>query len=66
MPVKMMVTYDDNTTELITLPVEIWQRGNSWNYMLNSTKKLSKVELDPEKIITDVNFENDIWEPTQK
>ncbi|RXG18034.1 hypothetical protein DSM03_101714 [Leeuwenhoekiella aestuarii] len=65
MPVKMLVTFDDNTTQLIELPVEIWQRENSWNYMLNTDKKVSKVELDPNKILPDVNFSNDSWPVSQ-
>ncbi|MDP5045299.1 MAG: M1 family metallopeptidase [Leeuwenhoekiella sp.] len=66
MPVKMEVTFDDNTTERIALPVEIWQRGNTWNYLLETTKTVNKVELDPDKIITDINFENDFWKAAQK
>jgi len=31
MPVKMQVTFADDTTQMVELPVEIWQRGNDWN-----------------------------------
>lgn len=61
MPVVMEVTYADNSTETIQLPVEIWQRGDSWNHLLKTDKEVKSVELDPEKILPDVNFSNDAW-----
>ena len=61
MPVEMEITYTDGTTELLRLPVEIWQRGDSWNHLLKTEKEVQSVELDPEKILPDVNFSNDSW-----
>ncbi len=61
MPVSFKVTYADNTTETLQLPVEIWQRGNSWDYLLKSTKEVKRVETDPNKILPDVNVLNDAW-----
>ena len=65
MPVKMQVTFADNTTQLVELPVEIWQRGNDWNYLLETDKQVSKVILDPNKMLPDVNFSNDSWPVAQ-
>jgi hypothetical protein len=64
MPVKMEITYQDGSTERITLPVEIWQRGNEWNYLHKTDKQVQKVEIDPDKILPDVNSSNDVW-PSQ-
>ena len=61
MPVEMKVTYTDDTSENLRLPVEIWQRGDSWDHLLRTEKELKSVELDPEKILPDVNFSNDAW-----
>jgi len=61
MPVKMKVSYADGTDEIVELPVEIWQRGNSWNHLLNTAKEVIKVEIDPNKIVPDVNGSNDVW-----
>lgn len=61
MPVKMKVTYDDGTTEIKELPVEIWQRGNSWNYLLKTDKQVKSVEVDPDKVLPDINGSNDVW-----
>jgi len=61
MPVHMKITYADGTKEMVKLPVEIWQRGNSWNHLLTTDKTVEKVEIDPTKILPDVNSGNDSW-----
>jgi aminopeptidase N len=61
MPVTMKITYADGSTEMRTLPVEIWQRGNSWNHLLSTAKEVEKIEIDPDKLLPDVNGSNDIW-----
>jgi len=61
MPVEMEVKYKDGLTERLRLPVEIWQRGDSWNHLIKTEKEIKSVELDPEKILPDVNFSNDSW-----
>ncbi|MBI0399561.1 M1 family metallopeptidase [Cyclobacterium marinum] len=61
MPVKLGLTYADGSKESIVLPVEIWQRGDSWNYQHKSNKQLVGVEIDPEKILPDINIANDKW-----
>lgn len=61
MPVVMEVTYADDSTEVIELPVEIWYRGNTWNHMIQNSKEVKSVELDPQKLLPDVNFSNDAW-----
>lgn len=61
MPVQLKITYDDETSELKMLPVEIWQRGDSWNYLLKTDKKVISVEIDPDKILPDINISNDAW-----
>lgn len=61
MPVVFEVTYEDDSKEIVKLPVEIWLKGNTWNHMINSSKEVKSVELDPEKLLPDVNFSNDAW-----
>jgi len=61
MPVKLGLTYADGSKERIMLPVEIWQRGDSWNYHHKSNKQLVGVEIDPDKILPDINIANDKW-----
>ncbi len=61
MPVQLQVIYTDNSKEEIRLPVEIWQRGNSWTHLLKTNKQVQRVVLDPNKMLPDVNLLNDTW-----
>lgn len=60
-PLKFEVTYEDGSKERKELPVEVWQRGNRWIYLLKTDKKLKQIEIDPDKIITDVDSSNDVF-----
>ncbi len=62
MPVKLAVTYTDGSSEEINLPVEIWQRGDTWSHFLSTSKTIQKVEFDPNKQISDIHAANDTWE----
>lgn len=61
MPVLMEITYADDSKERVKLPVEIWQRGDQWNHLLKTNKEVKKVEIDPDKVLPDVNIANDSW-----
>lgn len=61
MPVELQVIYADDTTEDVRLPVEIWQRGNSWSHLVKTTKEIKRVVMDPNKMLPDVNLLNDTW-----
>ncbi|WP_116788282.1 M1 family metallopeptidase [Flavobacterium psychrotrophum] len=61
MPVVFKVTYDDNTSDEHSLPVEIWQRGNEWRHYFKTTKKIKSLELDPGRFIPDINISDDTW-----
>ncbi len=43
------------------LPVEIWNNTASFKVKLPTTEKLKTVYLDEDKILPDVNFENNKW-----
>ncbi len=64
MPVLMEITFEDGSKERRSLPVEIWFKGNQWNHLLKVDKKVISIELDPDKVITDINSANDFW-PSQ-
>ena len=61
MPVLLEITYEDGSSEQKMLPVEIWQRGDTWNYLLKTDKKVKGVVIDPDKLLPDVNLGNDSW-----
>jgi len=61
MPVLLEITFDDGTSERKILPVEIWQRGDTWNYLLKTDKKVTGVVIDPDKLLPDIDLGNDSW-----
>lgn len=61
MPVDILVTFDDKTTQRTQLPVEIWMTGENYTYHLNSDKKILSVEIDPDKLVPDANPNNNIF-----
>jgi hypothetical protein len=61
MPVLLEITYEDGSSERRMLPVEIWQRGDTWNYLLKTGKKVKSVVIDPDKLLPDVDLGNDSW-----
>ena len=61
MPVLMEITFSDDSIERLMLPVEIWQRGDTWNHVIKSTQGIKSVVLDPDKILPDINLGNDSW-----
>jgi hypothetical protein len=61
MPVLLEVSYEDSSKERITLPVEIWQRGDNWIHQIKTTKKVTAVVIDPDKVMPDINLANDSW-----
>jgi hypothetical protein len=61
MPVVLEVEFEDGSKKLEILPVEIWQRGNTWAHIIDSDKKVVGVTIDPHKIVPDINISNDSW-----
>lgn len=61
MPVVFKVVYEDDTKEIKILPVEIWQRTNEWNYLLNSPKKVKAIDIDPGRFLPDVDSSDNSW-----
>lgn len=61
MPVILKITDTNGHVQTKNLPVEIWQRGGTWKFYYPSTVKLKKVELDPEKVLPDMDRSNNIW-----
>ncbi|MGM0545722.1 MAG: M1 family metallopeptidase [Bacteroidota bacterium] len=62
MPVKMEITQQNGTTEVVELPVHTWHRGDDWIVQYESTSAIEKVVIDPEKEFPDVNPKNNTWD----
>jgi len=63
MPVDLKITQSNGKVEVLHLPVNIWQRiGGVWKFKYPSTSTITKVEIDPDKQMPDVDVKNNVWE----
>lgn len=58
MPVLIQIKEENGKVHDLKLPVEIWQRGSSWTFHVNTTSNVTDVILDPNKKLPDVNRNN--------
>lgn len=65
MPVVVEITEENGKKGRINLPVEIWQHGAVWQFVYSSTSKLTKVTIDPDNTLPDVNSKNNTWPAAQ-
>ncbi len=64
MPMTLEVTWDDNSKEIIRIPVEIWRFNDSKvKRVLYSKKQLQSIHLDPLLETADVDLNNNFWPP---
>ncbi len=63
MPVEVELEMVGGTKERIKLPVEIWQRGNSWTFKTSTTLPFKSVSIDPDHVLPDFNSKNNVWKP---
>lgn len=61
MPIEIEATTESGKKITTKLPVEVWERNKTWTFKLNSTEKLTKVQLDPRNVYPDFNPENNSW-----
>jgi len=61
MPVELALLMDDDSTQRLTLPVEIWFGGATYTAIVPGPRKVSSVTLDPDARYPDVRRENNRW-----
>ena len=62
MPAELKLTYDDGTSEVVRLPVEIWNLGSRFTYAVPANgKRVVGAELDPRRVYPDVDRGNNVW-----
>ena len=61
MPVVLEIKLSSGKTDRIKLPVEIWERNNSWTFKYNCAEAIQSVTYDPDKSMPDFNELNNIW-----
>jgi hypothetical protein len=64
MPVILIATYDDGTTQEIRIPAEIWRVDNlQCATTITTTKVLKSIELDPYRETADIDRNNNHYPP---
>ncbi len=61
MPVLLRLTRADGSTESLMLPVEPWLEG-AREQSVTVEGEVTKVEIDPDWVFSDVNRRNNVWE----
>jgi hypothetical protein len=61
MPVDLKITQENGKSEIVHLPVNIWQRGAVWTFKYPSTATITSIVLDPDRQLPDVNRQNNVY-----
>ncbi|MCL5031614.1 MAG: M1 family metallopeptidase [Bacteroidetes bacterium] len=61
MPVTVEVKEKNGKSGRVNLPVEIWERSGEWTFKYDSSSLIDSVIVDPDKILPDVNPQNNVW-----
>lgn len=61
LPVIAEYTMVSGKTGRKTIPVEVWQNGNTWTFKLPTTEEVTKVVIDPDHAFPDNNEANNTW-----
>jgi hypothetical protein len=61
MPVILEIKTKSGKTDRVKLPVEIWERFNTFTYKYPSTEEIESVTYDPDKVLPDYNEDNNVW-----
>ncbi|MCG6957026.1 MAG: M1 family metallopeptidase [Gemmatimonadetes bacterium] len=62
MPVLLRVEMKDGRTLDRRLPVQVWIRGDSFDYLLPDKGTVERVVIDPDHALPDVNRDNNAWD----
>ncbi|SFS46785.1 hypothetical protein SAMN05660206_10290 [Sphingobacterium wenxiniae] len=62
MPVVIEATTESGKKVRKKLPVEVWQRNQTWTFKLDTTEPLTKVVIDPDQVYPDINPDNNVWQ----
>jgi aminopeptidase N len=66
MPVELQLTFDDGTTQLVKLPVEIWYLGERYVHEDHSGKVIVAATVNPDGTFPDAIATNDAWTRPEK
>lgn len=61
LPVTLELRFEDNSTEVRQLPVEMWLLGNRFTYRMPTTRRVTGVVVDPRRVYPDSDRRNNSW-----
>jgi aminopeptidase N len=61
MPIELKITQTNGKTELLSLPVNVFQRNGVWKFKYPSTSAIKSIIVDPEHKLPDVNLSNNVY-----
>ncbi|MFM6949004.1 MAG: M1 family metallopeptidase [Aquirufa sp.] len=63
MPAIVEIELAGGTKQKVELPVEIWQRGATWEFRVDTNLPIKSVVIDPDHVFPDINSKNNTWKP---
>ncbi|MEO6067208.1 MAG: M1 family metallopeptidase [Gemmatimonadota bacterium] len=60
LPVFLRVTYADQSVEMVTLPVDLWNQGPRFTWRAHNGRRIVKAEVDPEGKLPDTDRSNNV------
>lgn len=61
MPVTVEITEAGGKTGRVQFPVEVWQHSSQWMFAYPAQSKITKVVIDPDNALPDINRNNNTW-----
>jgi hypothetical protein len=61
MPAELAISFDDGTTSVVKLPVDMWNLGDTFVYRVPGAKSVRGVTIDPRRALPDVDRANNRW-----
>ncbi|MCC8423323.1 M1 family metallopeptidase [Mucilaginibacter sp. UR6-11] len=61
MPVDLKITQANGKTELLKLPVNVFQRNGTWKFKYPSTSAIKSIVIDPDHLLPDIDLKNNIY-----
>jgi hypothetical protein len=66
MPISMKIVEENGKITTVKLPVEVWQRGSNYSFLVKTASKIRSVEADPVHRMPDINRANNLLKVDNK
>jgi hypothetical protein len=61
LPAEISLLFVDGSRSTVKLPIEMWNLGSVFVYHVPERKRVVRVEVDPRRVLPDVNRLNNVW-----